>query len=320
MGVLSVKMMASSDQTWSYEELQQLVLRLIAKNGGGGGIPEAPEDGGLYGREDAAWARVPSVPPLGPQVYAYDDFIQENVWIGGEPEGNYPGLWLGTSQTSNVGSSGAQNGIIQIAPGGALIANMALGNNIWPLKFSNIAKIVTRFVFSITAFPEAGAEIPFGFTHNAANVMDSANNLFGAFINICPGFSGLPDWTTRADLTNPEMLGIVYGVYGGQYPSAFGYKPSGIVTSMPINTWFDAVIAMVPGVSCKFYVAPYGTTPVLDQNCEVGAIVPATNTAGPVVDMICASNNTGNLLIDKAEYAIWTTEGNKQYGSLLNNF
>ena len=60
MGVLSVKMLASSDQTWSYPDLRQVILDVIAQSGGGGGgapagIPEAPEDGNLYGRENAAW-------------------------------------------------------------------------------------------------------------------------------------------------------------------------------------------------------------------------------------------------------------------------
>lgn len=44
-----------------------LALEGGAGGGGGGGIPEAPEDGQIYGRQDAAWTVVPDAGPPGPE-------------------------------------------------------------------------------------------------------------------------------------------------------------------------------------------------------------------------------------------------------------
>lgn len=56
----------------------------VQNTGAGGGIPEAPIDGGLYGRQDAMWLRVP--PPIpGPPGPAGEQGIQGEPGIQGVP-------------------------------------------------------------------------------------------------------------------------------------------------------------------------------------------------------------------------------------------
>jgi hypothetical protein len=258
------------------------------------------------------------------QIYAYDDFIQENAWNSNIGGGLYPGLWVapGGSVINNIGNSGSQNGVISLANGNYFDSNFCIvTGSKWPAPYANISKIVLRAVISYTGTPAGSSvEIVIGFNHTGTAAADGSNNLYGAFVNFCPGYGGLPDWTTRAILTAGQLNGLTYGVYGGQAVSQFGYKPSGIVTAVALNHWYDVVISMVPGVSCTFYVANYGSVPVLDQNCTVTALVPGLSTAGPIITAANSSGGTPNLLIDKLEYGIWLTEGNKQLGSALNNF
>lgn len=256
------------------------------------------------------------------QVYVYDDFISGNAWNSNIGGGLYPGLWVtpASSLINNIGNSGSQSGIISLANGNYLNGNFCVAASKWPAPYANISKIIFRAVISFTGIPANVNEFVIGFTHSGTSTADGSNNLYGAFVNFCPGYTTLPDWTTRAILATGQLNGLTYGVYGGQAVSQFGYKPSGIVTAVVLNHWYDVVISMVPGVSCKFYVADYGSTPVIDQTCAVTALVPNVSTAGPIITAANASGGAALLLIDKIEYGIWVTEGTKQLGPALSNF
>ena len=56
-GTLTGPLMLAADPTADLEAATKIY---VDTHGGGGGIPEAPEDGVLYGRQDATWAAVPS--------------------------------------------------------------------------------------------------------------------------------------------------------------------------------------------------------------------------------------------------------------------
>lgn len=250
------------------------------------------------------------------QISVYDDFTNGNLWTTAQALGAFPGYWTSNGSITFQSAVGGQNGIVVIPTSSILNANAAKVGGAVPLFYSNVTKIVARFVFAVSSIAYVGSnEAVLGFTHTGNSTADGSNNLYGAFLNFCPGYTAtLPDWNTRALLTAPQLTGITFGTYGGTTTSGlagFGYKPSTKVTSVAANTFYEGIISMVPGVSCAFYAGLYGSA-TLDQTCTVLANIPSNtlNTAGPIITMM--TGGPGNLQVDKAQYAIWFTEGNKQ--------
>jgi len=257
------------------------------------------------------------------QFYLYDDFVIGDTWMATQPVGSFPGNWTCPNGTVvTIAPTGTQNGIVQVPAGSFLNGNFiaTIASNLFPVTFANIAKIVFRSVFRMTS-AATGGESVVGFTSSGSNALDAASHLYGAFINFCPNWGQvLSDWDTRATIPAASMTGFTYGIYNGSYPANFGYKLSTLVTSLSVSTWYDTVISMIPGVSCTFYVAPYGQTPAFDAKCTVVAQIPSSASYGSIPVLGCNATYPGVLQVDKVEYGIWLTEGNKQLGAGLINF
>jgi hypothetical protein len=286
------------------------------------GLPSAPAAG-------SALAQTANI--LEPTIYIWDDFSLNDSWIGSEPTGNYPGKWVAGSNTSLANPpSGSPPGVMTFPGANSnLVQNIVgtPGSYIYPLYYSQCSKIVFRAVFSVNNISSLGStgEYVLGFTSSGTNVAGADNNLYGALINFCPGYGGqLPDWNTRTALTSGQLTGITWGVYNGSVSSyaGFGYKPSTIITTLAINTWYEAIISMIPGVSVNCYVATYGSAPALDVTCSVTSQVPTSTTRGPVACLVNGSGSSScTMYVDKCEYAVFATEGIKQYGpGTLNGY
>lgn len=118
----------------------------LSSGGGGGGIPDAPVDGKLYGREDGAWAEVPeSVPPT--QAW----YIGKNLLVFGDSIANQFDVPLGVQIQAITNKNMAKGGATLTDKPGT-VHDGSFGSdaqNTWSNQLINLLNQVTAGTYSV---------------------------------------------------------------------------------------------------------------------------------------------------------------------------
>jgi hypothetical protein len=225
------------------------------KLAGGGGLPEAPTDGQLYGRKNAAWAPVGGSSAFNDVYYDREDFNDINIVANSASSKNFAGNFNQSPGVNFAPWETGHEGILQMTSGTSSGQNAMIQRNFGfgtptALDLTKVVKLIYRAVIKIdTLFLtyNGGGEHTWG-------ILSQTNPICGAMFSVAPGFVDTSGATAGQN--------IITGTYqDASIPLMQDLsRPNFPIAPM---TWYDSIMVWTP-TEVKFYMRPWsmdGSTP-----------------------------------------------------------